>query len=104
MVIEALHKHAATVSGRGNPNRSRCRLKKCAKESGHYRRICDCENLKWPGAYSAVEGSTQSEVIPETIDLMHALVQDCNDANVAIRQTAPVDEVAFIAKEVPIDA
>ena len=66
--------------------------------------ICDCENLKWTGAYSAVEGSTQSEVIPETIDLMHARVQDCNDANVAIRQTALVDEVAFIAKEVPIDA
>jgi hypothetical protein len=37
VVNEALHEHPATVSGRGSPNRSRCHLKKCAKEPGHYR-------------------------------------------------------------------
>ena len=47
MVNEALHEHAAIVSGRGNPNRSRCRLKKCAKESGHYpiQEIAEAENI-----------------------------------------------------------
>ena len=34
MVNEALHEHAAPIIGR--PTRSRCRMKKCAKDSGHY--------------------------------------------------------------------
>ena len=37
VVNQALHEHAASVSGRTNRNRSQRRLKKCAKDSGHYR-------------------------------------------------------------------
>ena len=38
MVDQALHEHAAALPAAGHANRSR-RLIKCAKDSGHYRRV-----------------------------------------------------------------
>ena len=44
------------------------------------------------------------KILPEAVDLMHALVQDDHDPDVAIREMTPVDEIALAAKEEPFDA
>jgi hypothetical protein len=41
-----------------------------------------------------------AEVFPKTIDLVHPLMQDCHNADVAVREPAPIDEMPFIAEEV----
>ena len=35
---------------------------------------------------------------------MHALMQDGHDPDVAVREMSPVDEMAFVAKEKPVEA
>lgn len=46
----------------------------------------------------------EPEIIPEPVDLMHTLVQDGHDADVAVCEMAPVNKMAFIAEEETIDA
>ena len=46
----------------------------------------------------------EPEIIPETVDPMHPFVQDRHDPDVAIREMPPINEVAFIPKEEPIDS
>jgi hypothetical protein len=48
--------------------------------------------------------SIETEVVPEAVDLMHALVQDGYNPDVAIRKMTPVDKMALVAKEEPFDA
>ena len=50
----------------------------------------------------AAPGS-QAEIFPEAIDLVHPLVQNRHDADVAVREPPPIDEVPFIAEEVAVD-
>ena len=38
-----------------------------------------------------------TKIIAKAIRLMHALVQDGDDPDVAIRQTPPIDEVMLVA-------
>lgn len=33
---------------------------------------------------------------------MHALVEDCYDADVAVGESSPVDDVAFVAQEIAV--
>jgi len=35
---------------------------------------------------------------------MHPLMNDCDNADVTVRQPAPIDEMTFIAEEVAFDA
>ncbi len=44
------------------------------------------------------------EIITEAVNLMHPLVQDSHDPDVAIREMTPVDEMTLVAKEVSLDA
>ena len=43
-------------------------------------------------------------VLPEALDLVHPLVQDGDDTDVAVRQPPPVDEVVLVAEHVAVDA
>ncbi len=45
--------------------------------------------------------SLQAKIIPKPLNLMHPLMQDRNDADVAIREMSPVDEMVLVAKEEP---
>ena len=62
------------------------------------------EPLRKSDAYWKIGPSVRPEVLPEAVDLMHALVQDDHDPDVAIREMTPVDEMALAAKEEPFDA
>ena len=42
-------------------------------------------------------------MLPEPADLIHPLVQDGDDADVAAREPAPVDEMVLVVEEIPID-
>ena len=42
-------------------------------------------------------------VVAEAIDLMHPLVQDRHDADVAVREAAPVNDVALLAEVEALD-
>ncbi len=44
------------------------------------------------------------KVILEAAELMHALMKDGNDANIAIRKMAPINEMTFVSKEEPVHA
>lgn len=46
----------------------------------------------------------QIEVFPETIDLVHPLVQDRDDTDIAIGKQAPVDKVALVAEDIALNA
>ena len=43
-------------------------------------------------------------MIPESVELVHPLTQDCDDANVAVGEPASVDEVPLAEEEEPLDA
>jgi hypothetical protein len=45
--------------------------------------------------------NTLFEVVLESLDLMHPLVQDGDDPDVAIGKAFPVHEMALVAEEVP---
>jgi hypothetical protein len=45
-----------------------------------------------------------AEILPEAIDLMHALMQDRHDADIAVAEPPPIDEVPFVLEEVAFDA
>jgi len=49
-------------------------------------------------AETPTEASVE-EIVLESLDLMHALVEDGDDADVAVRQSFPVDEMALETKE-----
>ncbi len=42
-------------------------------------------------------------VIPEAIDLVHALMQNGHDPDVAVREMAPVNQMVLVAEEEPLD-
>lgn len=44
------------------------------------------------------------KIIPETLKLVHAFVQDGDDPDVAVRQIAPIDKMPFVSKVEPLDA
>ncbi|PQV43957.1 hypothetical protein B0G83_13012 [Paraburkholderia sp. BL21I4N1] len=48
--------------------------------------------------------NSQTEIIPEPIDLMHPFVQNRDDADVAVRKKAPIDEMVFVTKEIALNA
>jgi hypothetical protein len=35
---------------------------------------------------------------------MHPFVQDCHDADIAVRQSSPVDDMPFVSEAIPLDA
>jgi hypothetical protein len=41
----------------------------------------------------------QAEIVPEPVDLVHPLMQEGHDANVPIREAAPIDKVPFVAEK-----
>jgi hypothetical protein len=43
-------------------------------------------------------------IVAEAVDLMHALVQDRHDADVAIVEPAPIDEMVLVAEDIAIHA
>lgn len=45
-----------------------------------------------------------AEIFPEAIDLVHPLMQDRHDTDIAVREPAPMDEVPFVAKEETFNA
>jgi hypothetical protein len=47
---------------------------------------------------------SQAEVFSEAIDLMHTLVQDRDNADIFIRESAPIDKVVFVMEEIAFDA
>ena len=44
------------------------------------------------------------KIFLESVDLMHALMQDRDDTDIAVGQSAPIDDVVFVPKEEPFDA
>ena len=44
------------------------------------------------------------QFIFQAVDLMHTLVQDRHDADFAVREQFPVDEVLLVAAEIAVDA
>ena len=46
----------------------------------------------------------EAKIFPEAVDLVHSLVQYCHDTYVIGRESAPVDEMPFVAKEVALDS
>jgi len=63
-----------------------------------------CGTLRKFDAHWKISRSAEPEVIPETVDLMHALMQDGHNPDVAIQEMTPVDEMALVAKEKSFDA
>lgn len=47
---------------------------------------------------------SHAEVFSEPVDLMHSLMQDRDDTDIAFRKPTPIDEVAFVAEEVTLNA
>lgn len=52
---------------------------------------------------SYMANSAHPEILAKPGDLVHPLVQDGDDADPAIIEPAPVDEMVLVAKEVPVD-
>lgn len=48
--------------------------------------------------------SRQVEIIPEPLDLMHPLMEDRNDADIAAREAAPIDKMLLVAEKISVDA
>jgi hypothetical protein len=48
--------------------------------------------------------SAPSEILSEAVDLVHTFMEDCHNADVAIREMTPVDEMPLVAEEEPLDA
>lgn len=46
----------------------------------------------------------EPEVISEAVNLMYALMQYGHDPDVAMREMSPINEMAFVAKEKPVEA
>src|SRR5690606_17500399 len=44
------------------------------------------------------------KIFLEPVELMHALMQDRDDTDIAVAQSAPIDEVVLVAEEGPFDA
>ena len=63
-----------------------------------------CETLRKSDAIWKTGLSVRTKVIPQAVYLLHAFMQDGHDPDVAIRQMTPVDEMALIAKEEPVEA
>src|SRR3546814_11914991 len=49
-------------------------------------------------------GPSEAEVVAEALDLMHPLVQDRHDADVAVAEPAPIDDVPLMPEAEPADA
>lgn len=75
-----------------------------------YGGINSLSRAKPPGVVTALScpltfsRSLASEILSEPADLVHALMQDCHNADVAIGQSAPVDEVVLVAEEEAVHA
>lgn len=54
-----------------------------------------------PSGAPTVSGS---KIFREPVDLMHALMQDSNDTDIAVGQSTPADEVVLGPEAVPFDA
>lgn len=54
-----------------------------------------------PSGAPTVSGS---KIFREPVNLMHALMQDRDDTDIAVRQSTPIDEVVLVPEEVPFDA
>src|SRR3546814_20089249 len=48
-------------------------------------------------------GPSEAEVVAEALDLMHPLVQDRHDADVAVAEPAPLDDVALMPDAEPAE-
>src|SRR5690606_27929168 len=46
--------------------------------------------------------SDLAKILAEPIHLVHALVEDCNDADISVRETAPIDEMPFVSEEISL--
>src|SRR3546814_15662190 len=46
-------------------------------------------------------GPSEAEVVAEALDLMHPLVQDRHDADVAVAEPAPIDDVPLMPEPAP---
>ena len=46
----------------------------------------------------------RSEILAEAVDLVHPLVQDRHDADIAVGEPAPIDEMVLVAEDKAIDA
>jgi hypothetical protein len=44
------------------------------------------------------------EILSEPVNLVHPFMQNRHDADVAVEQLAPIDEVMLVAKEETVDA
>ena len=56
------------------------------------------------GLIPACRRVVAEELAPETIDLMHPLVQDGHDANVVIGEPPPVHEMSLVTEKEPFHA
>ena len=48
--------------------------------------------------------ASEAEILAEAGDLVHSLVQDRHDADVAVRQSSPIDEMPFVTEEITVNA
>ncbi|WIY53878.1 hypothetical protein O9Z70_04880 [Devosia sp. YIM 151766] len=48
------------------------------------------------------DGPLQAEFLAESINLVHALVEDSNDADISVRETAPIDKMPFVLEEISL--
>lgn len=48
--------------------------------------------------------SAWTKVIPKAVDLVHTLMKDGDDTDVAFREMPPIDETALVSKEETFDA
>ncbi|MDQ0625829.1 hypothetical protein QFZ39_005104 [Paraburkholderia graminis] len=62
----------------------------------------DGSNPGFPSPRPTIRSKTK--IIPETIDLMHPLVQDRDDADVAVGEMAPIDEMVFVTEKIALNA
>src|SRR5688572_10161876 len=66
------------------------------------------KSLRWPipapPAPSAQGGIRSGQVVSETVDLVHAFVEDRRDADISTRKSSPIHDVFFVAKVVPVYA
>ena len=61
-------------------------------------------NLRKSVVHRKFSLSAKPKVIPKPVVLMHALLQDRHDPDVAIREMVPIDDMALVPKEEPFDA
>ena len=81
--------------GRSSWGSARLLLSRHARQVQSQRKSDDHRNLGL---------SANPEVIPKAVDLMHTLVQDCHDPDIATREMAPIDAMVLITKEDALDA